>query len=240
MAGIKDLKLGKDVFEARTAEALPEQIGSRKRALYPGPYRFKAPVAAKINECFDTFEVEIGGKKVTRVVAVHRDGAELTVIQAPAKYTERVGDAFSTRISNAERKRGKGDDAPMASDMDYMLAVLQPKGTPLPTSNRGYLEAYAKVVPEAEFGADIEWNWRCDPKKAARVPDPDNDGKTMELNGEEGRENRAGCNTKYYQKDVQKVDAEGNADTAGEFPRTIECQCGAILFANENLQNFRK
>lgn len=240
MGAIKDLKLGKDVIAEGTFDELPEQIGSRRRALQPGPYRFKFPVKAKISECFDTFETEIAGKKVTRVVAIHRDGAELTIVQAPAKYEDRVGDLFGTRISNAERKRGKGDDAPTASDMDYVLAVVSPKGTPRPTTNRAYLEAYEARTPEAEIGADVEWNWRCDPKRPVRVGDPDNEGKTIELDGQEERESRSGCGTRYYQKDVQKVDADGNADTAGEYPRTIECTCGAILFANENLQNFRK
>lgn len=240
MGAIKDLKLGKDVIAEGTFDELPEQIGNRKRALYPGPYRFKFPVKAKISECFDTFETEIGGKKVTRVVAIHRDGAELTVVQTPAKYEDRVGDLIGTRISNAERRRGKGDDAPTASDMDYVLAVVSPKGTPRPTTNRAYLEAYESRCPEQEFGADIEWNWRCDAKRHVRVADPDNEGKTMELDGQEGREQRSGCGNKYYQKDVPKVDADGNANTAGEYPRTIDCECGAIVFANENLQNFRK
>jgi hypothetical protein len=240
MAGIKDLKLGKDVIAEGSLDDLPEQIGSRKRALQPGPYRFKFPVKAKISECFDTFETQIGGKPVIRVVAILRDEAALTVIQAPAKWEDRVGEAWGTRISNAERKRGKGEDAPVASDMDYVLAVVSPKGTAKPSTNRAYLEAFEARCPEQEFGADVEWNWRCDDKRNVRVPDPDNEGKTIELDGEEGRESRKGCGTKYYQKDVDKVDKDGNADTAGEYPRTIECQCGAILFANENLQNFRK
>lgn len=240
MAGIKDLKLGKDVIAEGTLDTLPEQIGSRKRNLQPGPYRFKFPVKAKIAECFDTMEIEIGGKKVVRVVAIHRDEAALMVIQTPAKYADRVGDTFNTRISNAERRRGKGEDAPTASDMDYVLAVLSPKGTPRPSTNRAYLEAYEAKVPEQEIGADVEWNWRCDPNKPVRVADPDNEGKTMALDGEEGREARQGCGTRYYQKDVTKVDADGNADVAGEYPRTVDCQCGSILFANENLQNFRK
>lgn len=238
MAGIKDLKLGKDVVSTGGFDTIPEQIGSRKPPLYPGPYRFKFPVKAKISECFDTFETQIGGKNVTRVVAVHRDGAELTVIQAAPKYADRVGDTFATRISNAERKRGKGEDAPMASDMDYVLLVLGAKERP--TTNRSYLEAYEATVPEQEMGADIEWNWRCNDKRAIRVPDPDNEGKTIELDGEEGREKRMGCGSKFYQKDVDKVNKEGEADPTGEFPRTIDCTCGAILFANENLQNFRK
>lgn len=240
MAGIKDLKLGKDVIAEGTFDSLPEQIGSRKRALQPGPYRFKFPVKAAISESFDTFETTINGKPAIRVVAILRDAAALTIIQAPTKQQDRVGETFGTRISNAERKRGKGDDAPTASDMDYVLAVVSEKGAARPSTNRAYLEAFEAKCPEKEFGADVEWNWRCQADKPARVPDPDNDGKTMELDGLEGREARKGCGTKFYQKDVQKVDAEGNVDAAGEYPRTIECQCGSILFANENLQNFRK
>jgi hypothetical protein len=243
MAGIKDLKLGKDVAISSDADwkGLPEQIGSRKAPLQPGPYRFKFPVKAAIAESYDAFDTEIGGKTVTRVVSILRDDAALTVIQAPAKYIDRVGESYGQRISNAERKRGKGDDAPMASDMDYVLATLDPEGK-RPQTNRQYLESWERVVPEQELGADVEWNWRCDAKKPVRVQDPDAEPgtKTIALDGEEGREKRMGCGNKYYQKNVPKVDKDNNEDPAGEYPRTIDCECGAILFANDNLVNFRK
>lgn len=239
MGAIKDLKLGKDIaINDGDWAGLPEQIGSRRAPLQPGPYRFKFPKAAAIGECFDTFDTEIDAKKVTRVVAILRDEAALTVVQAPPRYTDRVGESWGTRISNAERKRGKGDDAPKASDMDYVLKVVAP-AAPRPTTNRSYLETFAANAPEKEMGADVEWNWRCDDKRPVRVPDPATEGRTMGLDGEDGREKRHGCGAKYYQKDVDKVDKDGNVDVQGEYPRTIDCACGAILFANENLQNFR-
>jgi hypothetical protein len=238
VASIKDLKLGKDVVSEGGWDAVPEQIGSRRPPLQPGPYRFQFPSMALVAECFDTFEVEIDGRRVTRVVAKHRDGAELTVTQAPARYVERLGEPFGTRITNAERRRGKKDDAPKASDMDYVLATL---GAPnRPHTNREYLETYLAVVPGKDIGADVEWNWRCDDKRPVRVPDPDNEGRTIALDGEDGRDKRMGCGSKFYQKDIGRVDADGNPDPQGEYPRTVDCTCGAILFANENLQNFRK
>lgn len=239
MAGIKDLKLGKDVaINDGDWANLPEQIGSRKPPLYPGPYRFKFAKAAALSECFDTFETEINGAKVTRVALLLRDDAAMTVIQAPQKYSDRVGETWGTRLSNAERKRGKGDDAPMASDLDYVLKAIAPAEA-RPKTNRQYAELFQKVAPEKEMGADVEWNWRCDAGKPVRVPDEANEGKTVALDGENGREKRMGCGSKYYQKDVEKVDKDGNADPSGEYPRAIDCQCGSILFANENLQNFR-
>lgn len=243
MAGIKDLKLGKDVaITDGDWGKVPEQIGSRKAPLQPGPYRFQLPSAAAIGECFDVMEVEIDGKAATRVVAILRDAAALTVIQAPARYADRVGESWGTRISNVERRRGKGDDAPTASDMDYVLQALAPKD-PRPKTNREYLTQFEKVAPGREIGGEIEWNWRCDPKKHIRVPEepenPDN-RKTEALDGEDGREVRMGCGTKYYQRDVPKVDKDGNEDAAhGEYPRTVDCTCGAVLFCNENLGNFR-
>jgi len=236
MGAIKDLKLGKDVIATGGWEDLPEQIGTRRKPLQPGPYRFTFPVASKVNECFDTMETTIDGKAAVRVVAIHRDGAELTVEQAPKRYEDRVGEPFPTRISNAERKRGKGDDAPKASDMDYVLLTLQAKSRP--QTNRQYLEVYAATVPEKSFGADIEWNWGCSDKRNVRVADPDATSefpKTIELDGQEGREQRAGCGRRYYQKDIT-----ADMKTDGEYPRTIDCECGAVLFANENLSNFRK
>lgn len=238
MAGIKDLKLGKDVaITDGDWSKVPEQIGSRRPPLQPGPYRFALPNAAAISECFDTVEAEIDGKQATRVVAILRDAAALTVIQAPQRYGDRVGEQWGTRISNVERRRGK--DAPMASDMDYVLQVLAPKD-PRPRTNREYLTQFEKVAPGREIGGDIEWNWRCDTKRHIRVADPNNEGKTLELNGENGTDARMGCGNKYYQRDVPKVDKDGNENTPGaEYPRTVDCQCGAILFANENISNFK-
>lgn len=239
MAGIKDLKLGKDiVINDQDWEAMPEQLGSRKPPLQPGPYRFQFARAGAISECFDTVEATVEGKQATRIVAILRDEAALTVVQTPSKYADRVGEAFSTRISNVERRRGKAEDAPMASDMDYVLKSLAPN-EPRPRTNRQYAELFQRAVPERELGADVEWNWRCDERKPVRVPDPANEGRTMPLDGEDDREKRNGCGTRYYQRDVSREDKNGNPDPQGEYPRTVNCQCGAVLFANENLTNFK-
>ncbi len=57
------------------------------------------------------------------------------------------------------------------------------------------------------------------------------------MDGQEGRQEQKGCDTRYYQKDVDKVP---NADgTAMVFPTIITCQCGARLRAYGQIARFR-
>jgi hypothetical protein len=44
-----------------------------------------------------------------------------------------------------------------------------------------------------------------------------------------------GCGARYYEKDIPN-----EAKEDGVFPNRIDCECGAVLYANENLSRFRK
>lgn len=226
--GLKQEKIG----DAQDLANLPEQIGMRKPPLQPGPYRFRLADGKALAECFETIKPEINGKEQVRIVAVMRDSAALTILQAPPVTTDRINDTFDTRISNAERNRGK--DRGMASDMDYLLQATKVVSTK-PTTNQGYGEALVKAAGK-EFGADIEFSWYCNTKKPIRVEDEG--GQAITLDGEEGREKQLGCGKRYYQKDVDRLPAE-EGETAGKYPTRISCECGALLYANENLVRFR-
>ena len=80
------------------------------------------------------------------------------------------------------------------------------------------------------FGADVELNWSCNPKRNIRVEV--DGGQLVEADGTNGIAEQKGCGARYYQRDVEQVD--------GKFPAKVNCNCGAVLFANENLTRFRK
>ena len=231
MAAPRTTKMGPDILNTGSWDDVPEQMGSRREMYQPGPYRFKLPPLAVLKEAIEEITAKIGDKEgQTRIAAIFRDQAALTVIQSPRG--ERNGETFSTRITNAERRRGKKDDpkAPWASDMDYLLQKL---GWPKrPQTNQEYTDALLACA-EKEFAADIELGASCNDKKHIRVRYEGED-QLVTLDGQEGREEQFGCGTRYYQGkgDLPK-------DETGKYERSMECQCGAVLYMNENLVNFR-
>ena len=57
-------------------------------------------------------------------------------------------------------------------------------------------------------------------------------GQLVEADGTKGVAEQKGCGARYYQRDVDQVE--------GKFPSRVNCNCGAALFANENLVRYRK
>ena len=224
MASLNDLKLTKEVIEHDVADldALPAQMGMRTPTLQPGPYVFQLPALAALRECFDAIKRD---GEPDRLALVFRDEAALVIAQAPDK--ELVGKPFNNRISNVARKRGKGDVK--VSDFDYLLQCLGEKK--MPNTNIAYGEAIQRYAGKT-FGADIELSYYCNNKNPIRVEDTS--GQMVTLDGQEGRQLQKGCGSRFYQKDVDR-DAE-----TGKFPIKIGCDCGAVLYANENLTRFRK
>lgn len=224
MASLNDLKLAKEVIEHDVAELdqLPAQMGMRTPTLQPGSYVFQLPVLTALRDAFD--KVERDGEP-ERLAVVFRDDAALVIAQAADK--DLVGKPFNTRISNVARKRGKGDIK--VSDYDYLLQVLGEKS--MPKTNQAYGEMLLRHAGKT-FGADIELSYYCNSKNPIRAEDES--GQTVPLDGQEGRKLQKGCGSRYYQKDVPR-----DEDT-GKYPVKIGCDCGAVLYANENLVRFRK
>ncbi len=224
MASLNDLKLTKEVIEHDVADldALPTQMGMRTPTLQPGPYVFALPALTALRDAFDVVKRE---GEADRLAVVFRDEAALTIAQAPDK--ELVGKPFNNRLSNVARARGK--NGPKVSDFDYLLQALGEKK--MPVTNVAYGEAILRYAGRT-FGADIELSYFCNSKNPIRAEDAS--GQVVALDGQEGRALQKGCGSRYYQKDVEK-DQE-----TGKFPIKIGCDCGAVLYANENLVRFRK
>ena len=215
-------------------ENLPEQMGGFAPPPQPGPYRWTLPRLTP-----DNFEKVTTTDWGDRVQLIFGDDNPLVIAQA--KDASLVGDPFTSRISNVPRRRGKGDNAPIASDMDYLNRALGIKGRP--ASNMAYAQALIEATKggDATFGSDLEWSWYCNNKRAARWDD--GEGGSAEVANDQG-EPIKGCGTRHYESTVSKVamtDAEGNSIGA-EYPLRITCtndQCGASLRAFGNLTRFR-
>lgn len=239
MAPVRSTQPGPDVMHSDDWGDVPEQLGQRREMLQPGPYVFELPklavLKAAIKRDIEAEEGEEGQKvKVKRIAAVFRDGAELLVKQSPRG--ERNGELITYRISNVRRPRGKrGDQArPLVSDMDYLLQKLgEPKR---PTSNEGYEQALLRHAGQA-FAADVVWGAHCAKDRHIRVELVDDAGNFLRTtiadgNDPEYPEVQLGCGKRYYQRDLQK-------DEAGKYAERMSCECGAVLYCNENLENFR-
>jgi hypothetical protein len=181
-----------------------------------GAYRFALPQdLSAIWDVFDTPEKT----PPQRVKAQFDRDHPLVIVQSP--HGKSNGEPFETRLTNNERKRGKGG-AVVASDLDYLLRALGE--TVKPKSNR---ECMAMVQRHGgkQFGADIRYNWRCSPDRDIRYRDAQG--------AVQVQEGKKGCDARYYEEDVPK-----NAD--GSVPYEINCgQCGALLRAFANLDNLR-
>lgn len=191
---------------------LPE-FGSFEPPPQPGPFRFKLP--GDLSAIYDVFDSATLGQRVK--VIFDRD-SPLLIVQSPGgKYNNQP---FQTRLTNAERARGK-DKSVVASDFDYLLRALGIKQKP--GSNRGYIEAL-KPCGGKEFGADLRYSWRCSQDRDIRVKD--GSGNTQVV------ENRKGCGAAFYQEDVDR-------QPDGTMPYEITCTCGALLRAFANMDNIR-
>jgi hypothetical protein len=235
MAELGKLNLKSDKLGAPIDVAdLPQQMGSFNLPLPPGPYVFKTPPHGALKQCFDVIEKtkELDLVDVQRLSFTFKDDAALEVAQAPGENgKELIGRKLRQRITNIKRKRGKKDDpnAKDASDADYLLMSLGEAKLPARGDNAGYGQALLKY-PAKLFGADVEYGYQCRDDAPIRVET--DGGQTVKMDGTDGNKVQKGCGQRFYQNDVDKVE--------GKIPTRIQCTCGAILYAQENLGRFRK
>ncbi len=227
MSKLSELTLKEDPIAGGDWADLPEQLGAFADPPQPGTYRIRFPSAGAIGESWDVFDVEKPRPGQRIVSKLQGDAAILIVHSASGKYN---GEPLETRISNAERKRGK-DETKLASDMDYALIATKFTGAK-PQSNKQYAEAFLTVANK-ECKIDWEFSYFCNPKKPARIEDGNNG--VVVCDGQDGRPDQKGCGTRYYQKDIQKVPNE-----AGEMeqPVRITCTCGAQIRAFGQIARF--
>lgn len=213
---INDLGLSNESLDGASFDDIPEHIGqSFPDPPQPGKYRFRLPASLAL--LWTTVESEKHG---TRLNAIFDQDAPLLIVQSPGQAAD--GEEFSYRLSNVPRERTK--ERILVSDMDLLLRALGE--TKRPATNKGYAQALMKYAGK-EFGATVEWSYRCSDQREAYFDDG--------TGGTQKAEGRMGCGARYYQRDVPKVE--------GMQPVRITCSnpaCGASIRAFPNLTGFTK
>lgn len=211
--------------------SMPDQMGTFTDPPQPGTYVFRLP--QDLSAVWESFDfTTASGKQEKRIAAKFDDTHPLIIVSGGDGSHN--GEPFQTRISNAERRRGKKEDptAPFISDMDYVnrdVFGLQKK--PGNGSNVAYAQEFSKHGG-TEFAADLTWSWFCNDQKDIYV-----DNGAGGYNKIEGQK---GCGQRYYQRDIQKVQNEAGQQV---FPLRITCgnpECSANIRAFAGLGNFRK
>ena len=217
------------VGQALDYETIPDQQRSFADPPQPGSYRFKLP--PDLSAIWSVFDHAKGNPPGKRVRAEFDATNPLVIVQSAGGVHN--GDPFETSVSNAERKRGKKEDAsaPWVSDMDYINKDVF--GLPTkPTTNAAYAQEFMKHGGE-EFTAEVTWRWSCNPER--NIFADNGSGQLVEYD-------QKGCGAAYYPRDVEKVRANlEDPNSPLVFPRRMVCkQCGANLRAFAGLQNFQK
>jgi hypothetical protein len=213
---INDLGLGNDALEGAEFDQIPENLGqSFPDPPQPGKYRFKIPgnIAAQ-------FAVVETTKHGTRINLLFDQDAPLVIVQSPGKVAD--GEEFQYRLSNVPRERTK--EHILVDDMGMLLRAMGV--TKRPPNNTAYAKAMIGMAGK-EFGATLEYSYWCSDQREAYFDDGQG--------GQQRVEGRMGCGSRWYQRDVPKVD--------GVQPVRITCsnpECGASVRAFPNLTGFTK
>ncbi len=219
MAGksLSELDLNDEQMPAVNADDLPE-FGGWQPPPQPGPFRFQLPPS--MEKVWDKTDKGI-------LVAKFDKDNPLVIHWSPTG--QHVGETFTTRLSIERRARG----AVTASDLDYLLKALLPRGAALPTSAKAFVETLNQYGGQI-FAADVSYNWSCGVNRDRYIPDPANPGETVKEEGVKG------CGARYYQAEKTKKEGAGIAKVNGEYPYEIQCRCGAVVRAFAGLDNIRK
>lgn len=234
MPKLSDLGLTTEqVGEALDYATMPDQMGLFQPPPYPGSYRFTFP--ARLDDIWEVFDHLSGTPPGKRIRAKFDDAHPLTIVQSPGGAAD--GTPFLTSISNAERKRGRRDDAsaPAISDMDYLNRDVWGLATKPVGGNPGYAREFSKHA-NSEFGGDIEWSWFCNPKR--NIFTDNGAGGLSEVEGQKG------CGNSWYQKDIKEgglliLSNPEDPASARVYPLRITCPCGGNVRAFANLVRFR-
>jgi hypothetical protein len=207
-----------------------KETGSYLPMLQPGAYEFETP--ADMNLPWDTVEKE---GQPQRVQVQFDDEHALKIIAGPD--AKRVGEPYTTRVSNVPRERKFGGETIKINDFQYLLKKLGEKT--VPKTNREYLLALQKYAGR-RFRSAINVSWSCNPNRDVRMWQPDPDpakagagaGTRVEVAGQKG------CGGRYY-PDGKTNGVPKGAD--GLYPEEIICpKCHALLRGFSNLDLVRE
>ena len=122
----------------------------------------------------------------------------------------------------------------LKNDPDYLPAKAQLAQDLLRLGEEGEGWKLAQEVQKhvsTEMTATVTWNWYCNPKRNIYVDN--GQGGYMEVQ-------QPGCDTSYYQKDVDKVLSNPEDPKSPQiYPFRITCKCGAVVRAFANLEQFK-
>jgi len=208
---LNELGLRKDVVAVDVGfDDLPT-FGGGRALLQPGRYIFTLPTVPTI--WGDPIDHKDGGQ---RIQAAFDADTPLTIVQSPGG--QHNDEPYEGRVSNYERNRGRQGEQVLVSDMDYLLRLL---GEQRAKGERWTNQEYARRLLQhlgKTFPCNLTISWSCNPKRNIYVDDGQG--------GIEEVEGTLGCGTRYYTRDVQKVE--------GAFPERIVCggnngSCGASV-----------
>lgn len=212
---LENLGLSNEQLQGASFDDIPENIGqSFPDPPQPGTYRFRLPASMAA-----IWAKVASANHGERINALFEEGAELVIVQSPGGAHN--GEEFRYRCSNVPRERTK--EKILVSDMDLLLRALGE--TARPSTNKAYAQALMKYAGK-EFTATVEFSWRCRDDKEIYVDD--GAGGTAKVDG------KMGCGTRFYQRDVAKVE--------GAYPVRITCsnpECGSNIRAFPNLTGFK-
>lgn len=202
------------------------ETGSFLPMLQPGAYEFETP--ADMNLPWDLVEKE---GQPQRVQVQFDDDHPLKIVAGPD--AKRVGEPYTTRVSNVPRERKFGGETVKINDFQYLLKKLGHKD--VPRTNREYLLALQKYGGR-RFRSAVSVSWSCNPNRDIRVwvPDPadPSKGERKEIVGQKG------CGERYY-PDGRKNGVPKGPD--GLYPEEIICvKCHALLRGFSNLDLVRE
>jgi len=188
---------------------IPEEYGERVPVPQPGPYLFQLP--NNLSNVWDVIERPVG----KRIQAEFHGDSALTIHLADNNTR-----TFSAWITNAEFPHGK--EKFMVSDMHYLVRALDQDAKP--TTNKEFVDELSKHGGK-QFKATVTWSAYCNINKDAYF-----------FNEASGRneiaEGTKGCGKKYYQEAL-------STDEAGLYAETVNCECGATIWARAQLRAFQ-
>lgn len=205
-----------------------KETGSYLPMLQPGVYEFETP--SDMNIPWDTIEKE---GQPTRVQVQFDENHPLKIVAGTD--AARVGEPYTTRVSNVPRERTFGGEKVKINDLQYLLKKLGEKV--LPKTNREYLLALQKYGGR-RFRSAVSVSWSCNPNRDIRmwIPDPADPtgqkGERKEVAGQKG------CGTRCYPDGKTNGVPKG---PDGKYPEEIICpKCHALLRGFSNLDLVRE
>jgi len=160
------------------ASEMPEERGEYK-SYQPGHFVLRLPTDVSALYVKETKKIygedgkpakDAEGKELTkdRIAMAFDEKDVLEIVNS--EHGQYNGEALNTRISGAERARGK--DGPKLSAIQYLLRALGDVVIPPPTDFAGTVKAITQHAGKV-FEADWEWSGRCRGDKQAYYLDPE-------------------------------------------------------------------